>query len=312
VPVLTWTASGFATGDSAAVLSGGLGTTATAASPVGSYPITLGTLSAGGNYTVVLAASPPTFAVTPATLAIAPAAGQSKAYGAPVPALAYTASGLVNNDPPSTITGALATTATAASPVGSYAITLGSLSAGSNYTVALAANPPTFAVTPAALTVTASDATKIQGEANPAFTASYSGFVLGEGPGVLGGTLTFSTQATASSPAGSYAITPAGLTSGNYAITFVQGTLTVLSYSQATTNLLAQVDAAGLAQGMQSSLDTQLQEAIAYFAAGDTADGASQLGAFNHHVSAQSGNHIDAALADAWIASAQRIINAVG
>jgi hypothetical protein len=312
VPVLTWTASGFATGDSAAVLSGGLGTTATAASPVGSYPITLGTLSAGGNYTVVLAASPPTFAVTPATLTIAPAAGQSKVYGAPVPALAFTATGFVNGDPASTLAGALATTATAASPVGSYAFTLGSLTAGSNYTVALAANPPTFAVTPATLTVTANDATKIQGEANPAFTVSYSGFVLGDGPGVLGGTLSFSTPATTTSPPGSYAITSAGLTSGNYAITFVSGTLTVLSYAQATANLQAQVDTAGLDHGMQSSLDDQLQAALALFNAGDTADGVSQLGAFINHVSAQRGNHIAAALADAWIAYAQRIITAVG
>jgi hypothetical protein len=36
------------------------------------------------------------------------------------------------------------------------------------------------------------------------------------------------------------------------------------------------------------------------------------LGAFINEVSAQRGKHIDAALADAWIAHAQRIINAVG
>jgi len=35
------------------------------------------------------------------------------------------------------------------------------------------------------------------------------------------------------------------------------------------------------------------------------------LGAFIHPVSAQRGKHIDAALADAWIAFAQRIIRAV-
>jgi hypothetical protein len=275
----------------------------------GGYPISLA-YAGDSNYASATASS--TLTVTPATLTITPTVGQSKVYGAAVPTLTYTASGLVNNDPLSTVTGVLATSATAASPVGSYAITLGSLSAGSNYTVALAANPPTFAVTPAALTVTASDATKIQGEANPAFMVSYSGFVLGEGPAVLGGTLSFSTPATASSPAGSYAVTPAGLTSDNYAITFVSGTLSVLSYAQATANLQAQVDAAGLAQGMQSSLDDQLQAALALFNAGDTTDGVSQLGAFLHHVSAQRGNHIDAALADAWIASAQRIINAVG
>ena len=117
--------------------------------------------------------------------------------------------------------------------------------------------------------------------------------------------------ATASSAPGTYAITPGGLTSGNYAIKFVSGTLTVLSYSQATTNLQAQVDAAGLTHGVQSSLDTQLQAASAYFAAGDTADGVSQLGAFINHVSAQRGQGINATLADAWIADAQEIIKAV-
>jgi hypothetical protein len=89
-------------------------------------------------------------------------------------------------------------------------------------------------------------------------------------------------------------------------------TLTVQSWSQATTNLQAQVDAAGLPHGTQNSLDSQLQAAIAYFTAGDTADGVSQLGAFINHVRAQRGNHIPAALADAWIASAQQIINVVG
>jgi hypothetical protein len=196
--------------------------------------------------------------------------------------------------------------------VGNYAITLGALAAGSNYTVVLAANPPTFAVTKAPLTIAANNLTKITGEANPTFTVSYSGFVLGQGAGVLGGTLTFSTLAMTGSPPGTYAITPGGLTSGNYTITFVSGILTILSYAQATTNLQAQVDAGNLPHGIEQSLDSQLQAAIADFAAGDTADGASQLGAFINHVSAQRGNQIAAALADAWIACAQRIINAVG
>ena len=103
--------------------------------------------------------------------------------------------------------------------------------------------------------------------------------------------------------------------SSNYTITFLPGKLTILSYGQATTILQTGpggVDSAGLASGLQSSLDAQLQAATADFAAGDTADGVSQLGAFLHHVSAQRGQHIDAALADAWIAAAQRIIKAVG
>ena len=77
------------------------------------------------------------------------------------------------------------------------------------------------------LTVTANNASKGYGSANPVFTAGYSGFVNGDTPSNLGGTLTFTTTATTSSPVGSYPITPGGLTSPNYTITFVAGTLTI-------------------------------------------------------------------------------------
>jgi uncharacterized repeat protein (TIGR01451 family) len=167
-------------------------------------------------------------------------------------------------------------------------------------------------VSPATLTITAKDATKIQGEANPTFSVSYSGFVLAQGPSVLGGTLKFSTKATTNSPPGKYDITPSGLTSSNYKIQYKSGTLTVFSYSQATSQLQAQVDSAGLASGIQSSLDTQLQAASAFFQAKDKTDAVSQLKAFISHVSALKGKQIDATLANALIAAAQRIIKAVG
>jgi hypothetical protein len=170
--------------------------------------------------------------------------------------------------------------------------------------------PVTFTITWAPLTITANDWTKITGEANPLFTVSYSGFVLGEGPSVLGGTLTFATPPTPGSPPGTYAITPGGLTSSNYAITFNRGTLTVLSYGQATTKLMATVDAAGLAAGTQNALDSQLQAAIASFNRGSTKAGVNQLGAFINYVGAQRGKKIAAALADDLVAYAQRIINA--
>jgi hypothetical protein len=63
---------------------------------------------------------------------------------------------------------------------------------------------------------------------------------------------------------------------------------------------------------MHRSLHSHLQAASASFAAGHTAEGVSQLAAFLHHLSVQRGEHIDAALADAWVALAQRIIDAVG
>lgn len=80
----------------------------------------------------------------------------------------------------------------------------------------------------ALLTVTANSHTRQVGQANPAFGAVYSGFAAGEGPSNLGGTLSFATTAGTDSPAGTYSITPSGLTSGNYDIQFVPGTLTVV------------------------------------------------------------------------------------
>ena len=53
------------------------------------------------------------------------------------------------------------------------------------------------------------------------------GFALGEGPAVLSGNLTFSVQAGATNQAGQYPIIPGGLSSPNYKISYVPGTLAV-------------------------------------------------------------------------------------
>jgi large repetitive protein len=98
-----------------------------------------------------------------------------------------------------------------------------------------ASSQTTLIVGPAPLRVSALAASKTYGQADPAFSASYAGFVPGEGPGDLGGSLTFATNEplTGYAPAGGYTITPGGLSSNNYAITFVAGTLTV-SKAQST------------------------------------------------------------------------------
>jgi hypothetical protein len=155
---------------------------------------------------------------------------QSRAYGAANPALTFTATGLVTDDGVTdTLAGALATGATAASSVagGPYAITQGTLGAAGGYSVSFTAGQLTVTAVP--LAVTANDAMRRQGEPNPAFNSSYAGFVLGETPASLGGALAFATPATPASAPGSYAITPLGLTSSNYSIAFVDGTLTVVS-----------------------------------------------------------------------------------
>jgi hypothetical protein len=89
-------------------------------------------------------------------------------------------------------------------------------------------------------------------------------------------------------------------------------TLTVLSVSQATTNLEDQVDAAGLAQGLRNALDSRLQAAIDSLDRGNEAAAVNQLQAFENQVRAQRGKKIDAAQADALIAYAEGIINVVG
>ena len=89
-------------------------------------------------------------------------------------------------------------------------------------------------ITKAPLTVTANDAQVGFGNATPAFSVEYgddegNDFVYGEDESDLGGTLAFDCAYTTSSAVGNeYAITPKGLTSSNYDITFVSGTLKVI------------------------------------------------------------------------------------
>lgn len=84
-----------------------------------------------------------------------------------------------------------------------------------------------FSVGKAALTVTADNVTVTYGEPKPEFTAQINGFVNDDYEGDLTGTLEFDCAYAAGSPVGTYPITPKGLTSNNYSISFVYGTLTV-------------------------------------------------------------------------------------
>src|SRR5690606_15822215 len=61
----------------------------------------------------------------------------------------------------------------------------------------------------------------------PSFSATFAGFVPGEDETMLAGALAFATSATSASPVGVYPITPSGLTSINYAISFLPGSLTI-------------------------------------------------------------------------------------
>ena len=221
LPALTYTYAGLVNGDTAAVLSGALSTTATAGSGVGAYPVTRGTLSAGPNYTISYNSG--TLTVTAAILSVT-ANNLSKVYGAVLPALTYTYSGLVNGDTAAVLSGVLSTSATAGSSVGTYPVTQGTVSAGPNY--AIGYNPGTLIVTAAALSVTANNPSKVYGAALPALTYTYAGLVNGDTAAVLSGVL--STSATAGSGVGTYPVTLGTLSAGpNYTISYNSGTLTV-------------------------------------------------------------------------------------
>jgi hypothetical protein len=92
-------------------------------------------------------------------------------------------------------------------------------------------------VNKAALTVTANNASRAYGAANPAFTYSLAGFVNGETSAVVSGTATEATSATTTSVPGSYPITFAtkNLAATNYTFNYVNGTLTVNAATQTIT-----------------------------------------------------------------------------
>jgi subtilisin-like proprotein convertase family protein len=122
-PTLTATYSGFVNGDTAASLATPviLTTTATAASHVGSYPITaIG--AASPNYTIAYVSS--SLSVTPAVLTIT-ANNQSRTANTANPALTASYAGFVNGETTASLTApaSLTTTATTASPAGTYPIT---------------------------------------------------------------------------------------------------------------------------------------------------------------------------------------------
>jgi hypothetical protein len=211
-------------------LSGELATTATAGSHVGGYAITQGSL-ANANYIIEFTNG--TLTITPRPVQVA-ADDASRIYGESNPALSYSAEsaadaigarGLLDGD---TLSGQLATTATAGSHVGGYAITQGSL-ANANYITEFVNG--TLTITPRPVQVAAEDASRVYGESNPVlnYVVESAADATGERGLLDGDTLSggLATVATAGSDVGSYGITEGSLANANYTIEFTGGTLTI-------------------------------------------------------------------------------------
>ena len=230
LPTLTASYTGFVNGDTSASLTTGptLSTTTTSASNVSGSPYSITASGAvDGNYSIGYVAG--NLTLTPVSLTIT-ANNQTKVYGAPLPTLTASYTGLVNGDTAASLTTqpTLTTTATAASGVAGspYSITA-SGAVDSNYTIGYVAGNLT--ITQAPLTITANNQTKVYGAALPALTASYTGFVNGDTASSLTTPPTLTTTATAaSSGAGSpYSIIASDAADSNYAISYVAGNLTI-------------------------------------------------------------------------------------
>jgi hypothetical protein len=221
-PSLTGIIAGLKNGDP---ITATFASVSTPGSPVGTFAIvpTLVDLTAKlGNYSVSTFNG--TLTVGPAALTVT-AANASRIYGAANPVFSGTITGLKNAD---AITATFASVATPGSPVGTFTIvtTLADPAAKlGNYSVSL--NNGTLTISPASLTVTAANASRAFGATNPALSGTIAGLKNGD---IV--TATFSTAATAASPAGTYPIVPALVDAAgklvNYSVTTNNGTLTVI------------------------------------------------------------------------------------
>ena len=142
----------------------------------------------------------------------------SRVYGDADPA--FTAQqtggmGFVNGETVASLGLSLSSTATATSPVGKYDVT--GTASNTNYNVTVLGEKK-LTITPKAITVTVNEATRVYGSENPAFTATApSGALVGEDT-VASLNLTLTTDATATSPVGTYDVTGTA-NNGNYDVT---------------------------------------------------------------------------------------------
>ncbi len=189
----------------------------------GTYSLTQGTLSAGTNYDLSFVGAD--FSITPTTITVTADANQNKIYGNADPVFTYNFSPALPGD--GSFSGELSRES--GENAGTYAITLGTLTAGENYNLNLVSAD--FSITPRKIAVTADfGQSKIYGEADPTFTYAVS-------PGLVSGD-TFSGELSREpgENAGDYAITRGTLGAGsNYSIVFASNLFAIEKAAQTIT-----------------------------------------------------------------------------
>ncbi|GHN02434.1 hypothetical protein WSM22_39230 [Cytophagales bacterium WSM2-2] len=231
-PALTITYTGFLNGDTPSVIDTPptASTTATTASDVGGYPITL-TGGADAVYDLTLIAG--NLSVTKANLTVT-GSNHSKVYGTanPNPTLSY--SGFLNSETTSVldVLPTVSLNTSDQSNVGTYSVFVNGGS-DNNYNIVRVNGQLT--ITKASVTAKASDRTKIYGNTNPTFPITYTGLLFGQSSNVIDVAPSVPATITDLSNAGTYPLTLSGGSDNNYDITFdpTPGTLTITKASLA-------------------------------------------------------------------------------
>jgi len=157
--------------------------------------------------------------VVDADAVIVKAKSYTREYGEANPTFEFTSEGATLDGVPE-----LTCEATATSPVGTYDIIV-KQGTVTNYNVTYVAG--TLTITKAPLKASVGNYSREEGQENPEFAISYSGWKNNENESVLLKKPLATTEATKDSPVGEYAITISGGEAQNYEFEYVGGTLTV-------------------------------------------------------------------------------------
>ena len=145
----------------------------------------------------------------------------TREYGEENPAFEYTVEGGELSGTPSITCDAIAT-----SPVGVYTIIIAQ---GDVVNENVTYVNGTLTITKAPLTITAKSYTITQGDALPTFDVEYSGFKNDETADILNKKPVLTTSVTSSSEPGTFGIVVSGAEAQNYAISYVNGILTIVA-----------------------------------------------------------------------------------
>ncbi|MGF6929334.1 gliding motility-associated-like protein [Chitinophaga sp. W2I13] len=238
-PPLTYTITGFVNNENSSVVNGtpGLSTSANNSSAPGTYPITVNvTPLTAANYIFTPVNGTLTVGLTSQTITFPAIA--NKTYGDAAFTLGANSSSALAVSY-SVVSGPASISGNTVTITGAGSVTIAADQAGNgNYSPATQATQ-TFNVAKAALTIKARD--EVRTYTGSSYTGGngvdYTGLVNGDGTTSLTGTLVYTGTSQGAINAGTYIITPSGLTASNYNITFTNGQLTIAKAQQQITFL---------------------------------------------------------------------------